>query len=290
MIRKMKNWRATGRPGSVRRLAAGSILAFAGFSWAELPDGLVLHFDFDSAGGGNRIEDRSGGRHHGQAVSVEWTETGRKGGAVEIGPAHSGIRVPHSPALAPSQATFAVWFRTGSTGSVRRTILEMNAPHGYALQIVDGPRETMRGRLRFTVGGESCVSDAAVNDGTWKHAAATFDGETLRLYLDGRLQRQTASAPGPIRADGRELVIGLNASDPRPGETGQSFGGRLDELMIFNRALSEPEIQALIEAAPPRFTREQIAQQLALLKDLFDRGLLTREFYERKVREYEEGL
>ena len=61
----------------------------------------------------------------------------------------------------------------------------------------------------------------------------------------------------------------------------------IDDLMIFNLALSAEEVQAVMDSIKPKFTREQVAQRLKELKELYDRGLLTKEFYDRKVAECE---
>ena len=84
----------------------------------------------------------------------------------------------------------------------------------------------------------------------------------------------------------------MNRSTPSPQEKGQSFDGVIDEVMIFNRALSADEIKALVaavdpSAGKPKFTKQQVAGRLRQLKILLDEGLLTEEFYEQKVKECE---
>jgi len=137
------------------------------------------------------------------------------------------------------------------------------------------------------VSNNFCLSDSAVTDGLWHHGAATYDGENLKLYVDGKLQKQVVAWRGAIPANTNDLTIGLNRSNPTPQEKDQSFEGAIDDLMIFNHALSEAEIKVVIASVKPKFTKDQVARRLMELKELFDRGLILKDFYDRKVKECE---
>ena len=119
-----------------------------------------------------------------------------------------------------------------------------------------------------------------MSDGAWRHCAASFDGKLLRLYVDGRLQKENLPWQGQMLT-GTNLFVGARS----PGKPGSAFAGALDEFMIFNHCLSEAEIQEVMAAAKPKFTAQQVERRLKDLKELYDRGLLTKDFYERKVRE-----
>ena len=100
------------------------------------------------------------------------------------------------------------------------------------------------------------------------------------------MQKQTAeaSALGPGTTD---ITIGMNRSSPTPPQKGQSFDGTIDDVMLFNHAISGDEVLAVIAAAKPKFSKQQVTQRLAELKDLLERGLILQEFYDRKVKECE---
>jgi len=74
---------------------------------------------------------------------------------------------------------------------------------------------------------------------TWTHLAGTFDGTTQRLYINGQLVGSVDTPLGP--ANTAPLLIGGSASCA-------TTGGRIDEVEIFNRALSQTEIQAIVAA------------------------------------------
>jgi hypothetical protein len=83
--------------------------------------------------------------------------------------------------------------------------------------------------------------------GGWVHAAATFDGTTARIYLDGK---EIASGPFTL-ADGTAagLVIG-NTNSSTWADSPESFNGDLDEARIYSRALSPAEIAYLADITP----------------------------------------
>ena len=102
------------------------------------------------------------------------------------------------------------------------------------------------GRSRAAYGGESlaflggernAVGPAAIPMNAWTHLAVTYDGTTVRLYVNGAASG-TAAFTGSIPASTGVLRIGGNSI------WGEWYKGSLDELRLYNRALSPAEIQA----------------------------------------------
>jgi parallel beta-helix repeat protein len=88
----------------------------------------------------------------------------------------------------------------------------------------------------------SVVSNTTLPLNAWTHVTGTFDGSTSRLYFDG-IEVGNATASGTIDASpGADLEIGRNIA------AGQLFAGLIDEVEIFNRALSASEIQVIVNA------------------------------------------
>jgi hypothetical protein len=277
---------------SMVRVAVVLFLAFAikkNTPAADFPQGLILHLDFDQVETGGVITDRTG-RNNGRTFGAKWTSTGKQGGACEFTSSNSYIQVTNTPSLNTTQATLAVWFKTSRSDSIGRYIFDKLGDHGYALGIAgeskaeDGKN---KGKLCVGISNNFCLSDSAVTDGSWHHGVATYDGNNLKLYVDGKLQKQAVSWRGEIPANTNDLTIGMNRSNPAPEEEGRSFDGAIDEVMIFNHALSAAEIQAVIASVKPKFTKGQVTRRLTELKELHDRGLLTKDFYDRKVKECE---
>src|SRR5262249_55454266 len=77
---------------------------------------------------------------------------------------------------------------------------------------------------------------------TWYHAAVTYDGSTLSLYLNGKLEASKTTTAINTQLDANGLTIGF-----RPDESAY-WNGLIDEPAIYNRALSAAEIQAIYNA------------------------------------------
>lgn len=271
--------------------SAALTAGLVGASAAEPPKGLVLHYTFDQATPDGTVNDRSGLNHNGRATAAKWTATGKQGGGLEMTPG-SFVAVPASDALAVKQFTLAVWFKTTKLDGVWRRLIDRNADRGFALGLGgDLKVGQSRGKVGFMVNGAGpCLSDNVLADGVWHHVAATYDGENLRLYIDGLPQKQVVALKGEPGATTEELTIGMNRANPTDQEKGQSFEGLIDDVMIFGRALSADEIKAMVYAVDPlagkpKFTKRQVEQRLRQLKYLYEEGLLTEEFYNRKVAE-----
>ena len=80
-----------------------------------------------------------------------------------------------------------------------------------------------------------------ITNGVWYHAAATYDGTTMRLYLNGTLDNTLAVGQPVDAASNTYASIGsaLNSSDKASG----FFNGAIDEVRIWNSSLSQAEIR-----------------------------------------------
>jgi hypothetical protein len=85
--------------------------------------------------------------------------------------------------------------------------------------------------------------------GAWRHVAATFDGRTMRIFVDGMATARLAASDRVDRIDRVDdpLLIGRSAADPD-----LAWHGLLDEVLFYDRALSDTEVRELFERdAPP---------------------------------------
>jgi len=78
-----------------------------------------------------------------------------------------------------------------------------------------------------------------INDGKWHHVAGVYNGTTKYLYVDGTLD-VSEPATGTIAVNTQPLLLGNNA-----GALQRNFNGLVDEVSLYNRALSASEIQAI---------------------------------------------
>jgi hypothetical protein len=266
----------------------------AGAATAAPPPGLLLHFDFNQAPVGGMVADRSGNQHDARLLGGKWTTAGKTGGGLECSSPAAGARVEGKPTLPVAKATLALWFRPTKEQSHPRTLLQCG---GLRLFLAGDPKE--RGKVAAQVNdGPLALSEAVLPVGEWHHAAATFDGNRLRLYLDGTPQQQSPETKAPPAAGPTGLFLGI---DPTASADAAPAGGPpeflFDEVMAFGRALSPEEIKSVVLAVDPKagmpkpkFTRAQVAGQLRNLDLLYAEGLLTDAYYTRKVRELEAAV
>ncbi len=100
------------------------------------------------------------------------------------------------------------------------------------------------------VGYFSVTSNDALNDGQWHQAVGTYNGATLRLYIDGVLQTATTAMTGSLRSTATLVVIGAVQ-----GGT-QKFPGALADARLYNRELPAGDVRELY--AYSSFVRQAI--------------------------------
>jgi len=96
----------------------------------------------------------------------------------------------------------------------------------------------------------SIYGKADVNDGRWHHIAGVYDGTKIYLYMDGVLDNSEEAA-GFIKTNQFPVLIGENAESKE-----RYWNGLIDDVRIYNCALSEAEIKALYAGKDPSLTKE----------------------------------
>ncbi len=149
-----------------------------------------------------------------------------------------------------NQITIDAWIRLDSSGHGRTILQKRSAANigGYVFETVHSPFGPDNA-LQFVImiGGVYRTATSTANvitNGVWHHVAATYDGSSIRIFVDGvpvADQPQT----GTIDAVTDPMVIGRNVSNPA-----FAFHGLIDELELFNRALSPQEIASIVIAGP----------------------------------------
>ncbi|MBN1505444.1 MAG: LamG domain-containing protein [Sedimentisphaerales bacterium] len=86
----------------------------------------------------------------------------------------------------------------------------------------------------------------SVNDGQWHHVAGTYDGARVALYVDGALD-VSSSASGQIATNMYPVLIGENAE-----QRGRWWNGLIDDVRIYDEALTSGDVFALTKAGGPR--------------------------------------
>ncbi len=197
--------------------------------------GLVAAYSFNE-GTGTSVADASGNGHTGVISGATWSTQGKFGNALSFDGVNDWITVSATSLLNLTSAmTLEAWVFPTTTGGVRDVLVkEGSNVDVYNLYARSGGRP----EVNVLVGGSNRVArgTAALAANVWSHVAGTYDGTTLRLFING-VQRASVAVSGPIATSTGPLRIGGNSI------WGEFFQGRIDEIRIYNRALSQAEIQ-----------------------------------------------
>jgi hypothetical protein len=175
------------------------------------------------------------GTNHGAVVGGVTYSPGLVGQAFNLNGSTGYVEVPDSAALeVTGQLTIDAWINAVSLGGRVVDKIAAGQANGYLL-------DTYGGRVRFIVDGQILSGSSTLPTGTWVHIAGVYDGSEMRVYLNGALDGSLALS-GPIPTNNLTLRIGA-ASD-----AGSLFSGLVDEVEVFNRGLSQAELQAIVTA------------------------------------------
>jgi hypothetical protein len=205
------------------------------FGNAELA-GLVGWWKFDETEG-STATDSSGNNHNGTLIgNARWTQ-GKIGGAIDLDGKSGFVQIADkSDFNIAGQITIACWVNLRSV------------PTDYSAIVTKGDNSwrlsTMPGQIKFHASVNDWQqlmvdgsTEVAANE--WHHVAMVYNGDEVRIYVDGRLD---VAKPwkGGIAVNDFDVLIGENAE-----QKGRFFDGLIDDVRIYNYALNESDIMAL---------------------------------------------
>ncbi len=224
-------------------------------------DAMVLYYSFD-AGKGKDVEDLSGKGNDGTLEGdAKWEKNGKINSAVFFDEQiqKGVVTAEASDSLAITKSlTMEVWVNPESIGDYRN-VRGQAGPHTYYLSIHQGKPSVWIGTLG--AGGQtwnSAKSDIPLNK--WSHVAAVYEfDKELRFYINGKLD-QTHTLKGEIPTSPADHWFGNRLDGAWP------YGGMLDEFVIYNRVLTEDEIQQDMEQVLSVSPLDKAATTWGLLK------------------------
>ena len=232
------------------------------------PPAALAYYAMDESawtGAAGEVVDDSGNANHGTALGgAQTVDPGKvcRGGDIPANSTNSppdavdsGVDIDDDVG---SQGTVSFWYRSDAawSGGGGRTLADASTTtdNKYFYLVLRN-----NGRLRFGL-EDSADRDfrlnTAVNSfaaGTWVHVAVTWNlpGDRLEIYIDGVLAasntRNTSGALGELGT----LYLGDNRSTYHPGGSANSADGVLDEVRIYDQALTASEIQTDMNATHP---------------------------------------
>lgn len=246
---------------------------------SSLNQGLIGYWQFEGDNITEIIRDRSGEGNNGQLNNSSIVELGRYGRGLDVtGSPSSFARIDIQPGSSlnslTDQLTVSAWIypdRCANFFSVvasRQLGGEVHPDQFYLgfgpdIELASPRCGEMSFKWHLSTDGEDCQTNAFLCDintipsnqsGTnfnrWIHMAGTYDGNLMKLYIDGDEIGQR-SLTGNINLDpSRPLTIGVEENGG--GHVPENpFDGRIDEIRIYNRALQADEIDEIAILEPP---------------------------------------
>jgi Concanavalin A-like lectin/glucanases superfamily len=202
-------------------------------------------------GQGTTVQDSSGNfntgtlRAFGSTTGPTWIDRRFDTPALRFGSIGS-VEIPDAPVLNPEKITLEAWVRRSRTSNLNEYVISKGAKDcvaaSYALYTVGN------GALAFYIfdGNNTYVESPAIDaskiwNDRWHHVAGTYDGKMVRLYVDGKEQGNgtpTTLAIGYGLSTNNSLYIGSYGTN-----CVAKFGGDIDDVRIWNRALTDTEIK-----------------------------------------------
>jgi len=205
--------------------------------------GLVAAYNFNE-GSGSTVTDLSGHNLNGTIVGATWTTQGKYGAALSFNGTSSYVDLGNPAALQlTGSITLEAWVKAAATPpDDGQIVAKSNDSSGWQLKTT---RDAGPQNFNVTVTNSSgtrakrfSTTTRALN--TWYHVAGVYDASarTLTTYVNGVLESGILQGTVPIA----NLNAAVNANIGRR-TGGYYFNGIIDEVRIYNRALSATEIQ-----------------------------------------------
>ncbi|GAB3469900.1 hypothetical protein GCM10027436_86930 [Actinophytocola sediminis] len=198
--------------------------------------GLVAAYGFEEQKG-SIVRDRSGQGHKAVLSSGYRVTGGKYGRGVWFDGVEDVARTQPSPAFDTRQFTVEAWTLPSSFRDVWQTAVAIERPSGDNYRLSVSTPDNGAGAA-VTVSGQGSVitTENFLSVDLWAHIALVVDGEQMRLYVNGILMGTEAVASGSQPSGGSVWLGGRPDAD-------QLLHGILDEVRVYNRPLTQAEIE-----------------------------------------------
>jgi hypothetical protein len=216
---------------------------------AQQPDkSLVLSLSFEDGKGAKAADSSIYGNNGELKGNPKWVD-GKFGKALDLDGASDYVQVPHSKILnVDKEVTVMAWIYAKryknpgpKSGQWQGILTKGNTPwnnRSYSLYTIYSETNNVL-QLHFSTGGVNTQSVGTIPLNKWVHVAAVVEGGQHKYYINGELAGVDGSGivlPGAL--DAEDIVVGTTH------EGGREFQGMVDEVRVWNRALSNVEIKA----------------------------------------------
>ncbi len=228
-------------------------------TWLPPGKGLVLYYSFDKDEKGKVIDGSKEGKH-GKTVGATWTENGRIGGGMEFDGKDDYLELDLAEPVTRDSISILAWIRPVVAQGVfaRQGWQYDGKEYGWIVHLGSN-HHTAKNNNSISwassdksknYNNKAIVQTAAgvVQPEKWQFVAVTKSGPTIEIYIDGVLKKTGKIAASAI-AYSRDTRMAIGES--RDKYYRPSFHGTIDEVIIYNRALSGEEVKQLYEPRGP---------------------------------------
>lgn len=237
----------------VRLLTALMLIACAAFCEASClpqPSGMVSWFKAEGDAS-DTLASNDGDLING----VQFT-SGLLGSSFSFDGLDDYVAVPRSGAPeSPVEFTIEFWMRASDQQPVGSALAGLVTSDWFGIEIGDAPPRQGIHLYISTDGGATFPTTSDVNgaglvfpSGEWHHIAGTYDGAAIRLFLDGKVVGEATPVTGTVSSmtEYGFVSIGSESGVARcPQCADRFFKGEIDEVAIYERALTPAEIKAI---------------------------------------------
>ena len=244
MHRRSRPRLRAGRATSIGRICAAVAIAVAigvpelagaPASMAATP-GLVAAYAFDE-GSGTTVTDATGNGHTGTIANATWAAAGKYGAALSFNGSNAVVTIPDAASLHLSTGmTLEAWVNPSTVNANWRDVIYKGNDNFY-LEATSSNASRPDGGMIAGGSYADAYGTAALTANTWSFLTESYDGSTLRLYVNGTQVASTAHT-GTIATSTNPLQIGGDSL------YGQYFAGLIDNVRVYNVALTAAQIQA----------------------------------------------
>jgi arylsulfatase A-like enzyme len=208
---------------------------------ATIPADLAGYWKFDETSG-TTASDSSGKGFTGTMYNgPAWTTAGKINGAINFDGVDDYVGLPNIINPASTDLTAVAWVKLDVSLGSNQTILQQEGTLGRGWLY----RVSSSGVLATYLGGAETVTTGAISPGNWYHAAVVKNGGTVKLYLNGA---PSGSVSRTVESETGVMRVGRHKT---PSTSAKEWDGIIDEVQIYNYALSDSEILALYNGTGP---------------------------------------
>ena len=208
--------------------------------------GLVGYWSFDNCSeGSTQVQDESGNNNNGSVVGeVDFTYEAAKNKSLYL----TGSQYVKIGKFSLNTFTISAWVKPDNvTGE--HTIAGNPENSGFGIEIYNGK---VRGYV-YVGDGYLYVEGIGIPQYVWSFVTVTYDGNTLKVYVDGKLAGE-GTKEGSVVQSNLDFLIGANPGLDPDQPVSMQFQGFIDEVRLYNRALSDDEIKDVMQHDGVAFT------------------------------------